>query len=373
MNRKNFNTVLDRYMRRFDEFYDVGGRDEGYKWRAVARFQKEWDTDAENFSGMFRAAVKGTEHLLDNAYVQPTGGIFLLLSHAEEEAFVRESFRELFADADENLVARQERMTTFMERINERIEHHAAGTWRYPQSLANVLYYMNLMYPAGNYIFKAKAAKSWADCAEFADDYGTGKTFRLACYYHMCDDIREALSVEEELLAMHTARIKRQGVDFDDKLHILVYDLMYCAEAYHLYEDMEIVKLPTRDRVRYALRKEAKETLAAEITSRQRELRQLKKAHREAPDITGHMVTHKKFGSGTVRTIADQIVTVAFGDEQRRFRYPEGITEGYLRLEEQELATHCRQHTEAKQRMEKLGRSIESRRRQLAKMEKEDE
>lgn len=63
---------------------------------------------------MFKSAMKELFNLIDNATVQPVGGINMLLGHPEEIEFVRGCFRDLFADDGGDLTVRQARIIDFM-------------------------------------------------------------------------------------------------------------------------------------------------------------------------------------------------------------------------------------------------------------------
>ena len=100
---------------------------------------------------MFKSARKELFNLIDNATVQPVGDINMLLGHPEEIEFVRGCFRDLFADDGGDLTVRQARIIDFMNSMNARIERYAPNSWKYPQKMNNVIYYLNLYNPAGNY------------------------------------------------------------------------------------------------------------------------------------------------------------------------------------------------------------------------------
>lgn len=155
---------------------------EGYKWKAVTIFQKYWDIESDNFPQMFADALKDTSNLIDNATVQPIGGIKMLLSHEEEVEFVRAAFDELFSDDNGDLEDRNDRINSFMDKINKKIDTYVSGSWKYPQSRASVIYYLNLWRPEENYIFKSTEATDWANCVEFGGDFCSGVTFSLAEY-----------------------------------------------------------------------------------------------------------------------------------------------------------------------------------------------
>lgn len=183
MDKKNLSIVFDQYIACFDELNDLEGTDEGYKWRAESCFVANWDIDTEDFPAMFKASMREMSNLIDNKTVQPIGGILLLLKQPNEIEFVRQCFKELFSEDDGDIDARQDRIYAFMEKINERIDQYARGSWKYPQKMNDVIYYLNLWRPHENYIFKSTEATDWANCIEYGDDFGSGETFSLKKYY----------------------------------------------------------------------------------------------------------------------------------------------------------------------------------------------
>lgn len=103
MNINNLSKILEQYVLNFDKLnrsVEEGGDDEGYKWRVQNAFAESWDIDAEDFPAMFNAATGdiAKTNLINNATVQPLGGIGLLLKQEDEIEFVREEFRKLFSD-----------------------------------------------------------------------------------------------------------------------------------------------------------------------------------------------------------------------------------------------------------------------------------
>lgn len=66
--------------------------------------------------------MQETSNLIDNATVQPIGGIRLLLKQEKEVEFVRQSFRNLFCEDSGDLDKRQKRIDEFIDTVNARIE-----------------------------------------------------------------------------------------------------------------------------------------------------------------------------------------------------------------------------------------------------------
>lgn len=335
MNHENLTRIVEQYVSRFDELNSRDGGDEGYKWRAETCFKRHWDIDAADFPEMFKLTLSETSNLIDNKTVQPIGGISNLLKNADEVEFVRGCFCELFSEDYGDLAARQERIETFMGIINSRIDQYTPGSWKYPQAFNHVLYYLNLWRPEENYIYKATEAAAWADCIGFGDDFGSGTTFSLARYYKMCDELREELPRYEELMQRHNERFAREANGFDDKLHILVYDIIYCSYRYGFYTGMYIPKMSTKDRIKASKTQAKREELQRQIQAKKAELQTLEQNPVVLPDLTGHAVTHRTFGDGTVVSCGDGMILADFAGQQKKFMYPDAFKQSFLICEDE--------------------------------------
>ena len=334
MNKHNLNLIFEQYASRFAELNDVDGNDEGYKWRAESCFVEHWDIDAEDFVSMFKAATKEMSNLIDNATVQPIGGILLLLKHQNEVEFVRECFRKLYQEDGGNLEARQDRIYAFMEKMNAKIDQYVSGSWKYPQKMNNVIYYLSLRYPSDNYFFKATEATEWANCIEYGDDFGSGETFSLAKYYKMCDELRDAVSENEEIMELHSRRLEKEARGFDDDLHILVYDIIYCAHTYLFYTDGIIQTTSAKERIKRAKIHEEIEQFETELAAATERSQSYKDLVAHLIDMTGMEVEHKAFGKGVVVSQANSIQIISFPSGEKKFQFPTAYTGGFLKADE---------------------------------------
>lgn len=304
MNRKNLDIVLQHYIDHFEELDDVNNHDEGYKWRVESAFKQYWEIDAEDFPHMFRNSMSeiSKTNLINNSRIQPISGISKLLENDEDVEFVREQFRSLFSEDQGDLDARGERVGSFLEAVNARIEERLPGSWKSMQQRNTVIYYLNLWKPEDNYIFKATEANEWADCIEYADDFGSGASFSLKKYYKMCDELNEALNDYPDLLEKNQKRITREAKGFDDHNHILVFDVIYCSSSKYMnfYIDCPTLGVSTKERVTIARRKEEIRYLEEEIASINEKTNKLNSELKEVPNIEGQRVQHKKYGKGIV-------------------------------------------------------------------------
>lgn len=352
MDKRNLAIVFDQYIARFDELNDVNGNDEGYKWRAESCFVDNWNIDADDFPAMFKASMKEMSNLIDNKSVQPIGGILLLLKQPNEVEFVRQCFRELFSEDDGDIDARQQRIGSFMDKMNERINQYASGSWKYPQKMNDVIYYLNLWKPNENYIFKSTEATDWANCIEYGDDFGSGESFSLKKYYRMCDELLEEVSKNDTIMELHKARFDREAQGFDDKLHILVYDIIYCAHAYNFYAHADVNTTSAKERIRRAtLRVQYEEALSrynAAIEARDTITAQISLT----VNLTGKELKHKTFGIGVVKSHANGMLEIEFGVGTKKFQYPNAIRGGFLAAMDDETADQVQREIDAKAKLE---------------------
>lgn len=311
MNKSKVNAVIKQYIDRFYEFNDVNGDDEGYKWRAVSNFKKYWDIKAEDFAEMYNKSVKLFGNLVDEKYAYPLEAIKKLFEYKETE-FVREQFRKLFYEDDGgDLVKRQDRIDSFVEAINKKLESYTSSKI-YRISRRTAIFFLNAYCPEDNFIYKATEASNWATYMEFAEDIGYGADFSLKRYYRMCYETLEIMKGNDELLALNSERFQREAVGFDDKLHIAVFDLIYCYHTYIISEFDKGLSPKQRQERRLAKKyidqliqerkglKEEVEKLEAEIQTLNSVITEKEKF---ISDVVGYEVQHINFGKGVIVSV----------------------------------------------------------------------
>lgn len=364
MNKTHLHNILTQYIERYGELNDISGHDEGYKWRAESCFKANWNIDAADFQAMFKSSFKEMSNLIDNSTVQPIGGILMLLNHNEEVEFVRECFKNLYSEDNGDIDARQNRVEDFIDKINSHIEFYAKGSWKYPQQRNNVIYYLNLWRPEENYIFKATEATEWANCIEFGDDFGSGNTFSLKKYYKMCDELLEELKYNESVMQLYNERMKSVN-GYDDKGHILVYDIIYCAKAYNLYGNIPTLKkLSTKQRMKLAETTGKREFLLERFTEISLEIEKISSGI-TLLDVSGEKVTHKKWGYGTVIACTDNHIKVEFADGVKELQYPDSINK-YLIMSNNKYSSLFSEYMRNQEEKQALEKELNGVKRELA-------
>lgn len=323
MNTENLHRLIDRYEENF-EVINNAANNEIFKWKAVKCFRDVWfskEAETVPFAEMFNMAKKESAVLIDNAQVSPTNGIVKL---AEKDPIaVERLFKEvLFADDGGDLKIRQNHMDRFIEEIEKLRIKYYPQCWKYKQDRHTVSCYLAFYSPEDNYIYRYSNAETFAQYIEFGIDIGSGDSFKLDAYYQLCDVIVEALKEHKSLLDKHF-KLLSESCYRDDSLHLLAFDVMYCAKSYGFFNGLrhipkkQSVKAYTESQLRAKEQQELQEKvniINAEITELE-----CKIAVYEDISLLNVKVHQKTYGNGVV--IAQNInnITVRFDDCEKMF------------------------------------------------------
>lgn len=323
MNYENLHKLIDRYE---ENIYYLNNSecDEKFKWHAVQRFQDAWfapEAESLPFNELFHNAIKGSSILVNNGTVQPANGVVKLAEKAPKE--VERLFREvLFANDNDNLDIRQEHMEKFLEGMEALLQQYYPASWKYRQDRHAASCYLAMFAPEKNYIYKYSPVEAFAVYTEFGKDIGSGNAFKLAHYYELGDIVVAALKEHPELLRKH-ADILDDTYYRDESLHLLAFDIIYCADTYGYFKDLthkakkDAIKAYTAEQQRKA---EAEERQLA-IDAIEQQIQQLEKQidiYRSI-SLIGTQVQHKSWGTGTVIQQNINMVRVRFGETEKPF------------------------------------------------------
>ena len=311
MNRKNLNQIFNSYIQHF-EVLNNSQNDESYKWRAIVDFQKVFDltTPGEAFAEMLKEARNATANLIDS-YTQPFGGLVDLARREPEK--VRAMLAALLKEDGGDLLVRQEKIRVFLEECDQLVETYFPGSHLYKNDQRSAMAYLFLNDPDNHYLYKATEAKYLADCVGFYDDWGTMSNFRLDIFHRFCDELIEEIKVTPELVSTHMSRFDSNSQMYKDELlHVLVFDIIYCAHTYNLYNGMSFDKVTSADRKLYQEQKAKAQELETALNKVKDEMVMLDEARTYFTNAmtSGAVVTHKMFGLVNVEGVADGFVTL---------------------------------------------------------------
>lgn len=270
---------------------------------------------------MFYRAIKGSAVLINNSTVQPANGVVKLAEKAPEE--VERLFREvLFADDDDDLDLRQEHIEEFLEGMEVLLQQYYPASWKYRQDRHAASCYLALFAPEKNYIYKYSPVETFARNVEYGKDIGSGSSFSLAHYYELGDIVVSALRDHPELLRKH-AELLDETYYRDDSLHLLAFDIIYCADTYGFFKDLK--HRPKKEAIKaYTLeqkRREEEEERQAAIDALEDQIHHIEtqiEVYRSI-SLVGTQVYQKAYGTGIVVHQNVNMIRVRFGNLEKQY------------------------------------------------------
>ena len=363
--------LFDSYTEKFETFNNAEHR-ETYKWAAVSHFQKYWDLDAEQFGEMFKVAFEDSGNQIDVPSFQPIAGVlYLCRQNPDIMEEVREAFRRLLENDGSDLEVRQKRVESFVSEMNAILQRIAADKWKYHQDISSALLYLTLADLDNNYMYRESECKTFAEYLGVKNEIFKKDVLDLPAYYHLCDNVAAELLQQSDLLQAVDEALEAEADNMDDSSitevdgdrHLLVYDLIYCARNYKLYDEELFAGENGRnagpgdeeyDQEEEKIRNQIN-TLSAQCAEAAEQREKL-----SFPQLEGTEITHLRYGAGTITVQEDKYLTVAFERVgMKKFVMPEALTKGFLKGVPEEAMKLCNTIAELDETIQKTQREIE--------------
>lgn len=334
MNRKSLNQIFTAYINKF-QYLNEPPQEEGYKWYSVRQFQEVFDLDAPDFAAMLKKARQVTYNIIDS-YNQPFGGLVKLAE--KEPETVREMFRALLRDDGGDLSVRQQKITTFLRECDALVNKYCPGSFLYKNDQRSAMAYLFFHDPDNHYLYKATEATYLADCVGFYDDWGAMSAFKLDIYHRFCDELIAEIKATPELVGTNKSRFEHTAKALypDADLHILVFDIIYCAHAYNLYSGLSFEKVTTAERKLYQENKAKAQEMLAAVRKAEDDMVQLQDAqdYFNALIRNNVPVTHKVFGELEVIALNGEYLSVRIkkNGETKMFQLLSSVANGFLKM-----------------------------------------
>lgn len=316
MNYQHLQEIIDHYI---DLFPETNGpvHMEYYKWRIIDRFRSMMDealaASDEEFPTKLYAVKKLTANVIDS-YTQPLNG--LVEFSKKEPATVREMFATLFQATDADVKDKQAAIQGFLDKSHKLREKYFPDSYLYNDDLHSVTGYLFLYDPDHNYLYKATHCRSFADCIEFYDDWGSGETTKLDVFYRMCDETLTAIKENEALMSTAASRydIDPGHMHPDTEKHILLFDIIYCCSTYNLFKGIHYVVPKNTERQLIQARKEKAVELQQALNEAQEKVSLLNDVQKHLSELilVGKTVKHKAFGAGKIIAVDNGRFTIDF-------------------------------------------------------------
>lgn len=347
MNKNQMHQIFAHYIDNFELIND-NEHSEYYKWQVCHEFRKLMDealnADAEDFADALYKVKECSRNIIDS-YTQPFYG--LVEFARKEPETVQQMFMDLYSDDGGDIKAQMELISKFFEQCNELLEKYFPDSYLYKQNSHSVSSYLFLYDPDHHYMYKATQSQVMADCIEFYDDWGTGDNIKLDVYYRMCDEILAEMKSCPELLKTNKSRydgslhMKPGELHEDAKLHILLFDIIYCSHVYNLYDGITFARPKSKEKqLIVEQKKKAMELKAAydDIAEKVRLLEEAIMYFTEALKNVG-MVSHKIFGTCEVLSVDSKKIWIKIQKtgEEKQLGLALVIAKGVIRIDEPEF------------------------------------
>ena len=365
MNIERLNGLALSYINNFDMINNEI-HDENMKWKAIYHYKKHFDINASDFYEMFKYAMSESSIIINNGTVQPINGILKLIAHEPET--MRSLFSMLYEEDGGNLDVRQDRIERFVDETNKLLEKYERGKWKYKQDFRSVLAYLVFFKPEENYLYKSSQCQPFFRYLEYGEEIGYGQYFKLSRYYRMCDEVREKLSTNTDLMEIHNTRWNSVG-NTEDNLHILTFDLIYCSIVYSFYEFQNYQKIIKKSKSDLE-----QERIEAEIEIKRNELADIEalltieqEKLDSIPDINieGQKVRHKMFGTGAVTKQNGTYIEVEFAQKTSKFILTMAFINGFLSSEDSSIVERCKRLEASIAECDKLEKMIKSKKTEI--------
>lgn len=305
MNTKNLHALIDKYE---ENYYMINGsgHDEKFKWAAVRGFRDVWFSEESKglpFSKKFDLAMKHSSIMINNSIISPTNGIVKMAEERPEE--IESLFTDLLYASYSSVEQLQDHMDIFLDKTEEIRQKLFPRFYRYKQDRHAASCYLAFFSPENHYIYRYSDAEEFALHIEYGKDLGSGSNFSLSYYYEMADRIVCALKEHPSLIEKYNKLFKdSDAYYYDESLHLMAFDLMYCCRCYNFYDSMKYVK--KKDSIKAYTAQQLKEK---ELAERRQRIEELETAIHQVDvrldtyrdfSLLGVEVTQPKYGTGVV-------------------------------------------------------------------------
>ena len=188
---------LNAFIVRYRKALADNWHEESYKWKAVKRFQDEWDIEAPDFASMLDRALDKTYNLLvsGNYYAR---NMISKFAHENPEK-TRAMFRALYNES-ENFDARMEAFAAEAETFRDEPTYDGWNSTY--QDARAVSAYLWLRYPDKYYLYKYTVFRDVAKAinSDFVPKKG-GISKNVLGGYKMFDYVRSVLSADDNIIS----------------------------------------------------------------------------------------------------------------------------------------------------------------------------
>ena len=366
LNANKYDKLVSNYISKTAEIYDEGHR-EYDKWKAVAHCRLQWNPDATDFGEMFWNAFSMSGTMIETNERKPITGIVRLCADSEKSEIVRSAFTGLLREANPAERKISLHINHFLEIVNAELE--GLSDPAYLLQAQDVVMFLGFIEPEKYILFRPELVKAFADRLDPELSFGIENLSVSQCYT-ICNELQVAIRKDmvltttlDRMLALQEERDERvtgMYTKMPGKMNIMVYELMYTAAIYNLYNGIRKTmprKAPEHKLTAAELKKEhyvGEQNRLQELKDRYtNELEQL-----SYPSLDGLKVCSKTYGEGRVTASSGAIITIDFNGTVKRFAFPDCFTNGFITTSDLRVMQACDREVTLRAKIKKLEGNI---------------
>ena len=231
--KEDYEDVVTDLLHFYKESFKKHWEDEKYKWQAVKWFQDNWNIDADDFSTMFKLAVKKADNLLSSFGSYPAGQI---QDFARENPQKTKDLFEYLYDESKDL---EERITHFKiesdEILSEHNKNHPESIWKTCyQNENSISTYLWLKYPDKYYIYKFGEVKNVENLISDSPVIKKGQGVKnLIAGKELYDQLCEIIKDNDEIIDQFEKALTEDCYK-DPEYRTLTIDFCFQVSRYYL-------------------------------------------------------------------------------------------------------------------------------------------
>ena len=213
----NINDYIEKYsgfILKDPEFYE---QDEGYKYKAVATFQKNFNIDAKNLAENIEKSLSDAKNLVQSGYYYPKK---MLAKYAERDPkFIKEQFELLF-DENINIAGR---IDEFIENVNKKFKTPNIKSFIDYRFLS---FFLSAKYPEKYFYTKSSDYRQFAQMINYELDLRGTQGEKYQKLLELAEATRGVLSENKNFLKVHQSIVKNFSYQ-DPSLSWGTYDFIF--------------------------------------------------------------------------------------------------------------------------------------------------
>ena len=209
-------------------------KDEKYKWVAIQQFQKNWDIDAADFSGMLEESFRLSDNLLQGAMYYP----YKMISHFSKQN--SETMRELFRVLYNEELPLSVRLPKFRKGCDDLLKAYREASpdrekaKHHFQDLRAICTYLAFRYPDTYFLFKSRMYTRFRDLVGFEETSRESDPDlqKYDNYMRLCQAVLKEIKEDAGLQEMLHTQLKNDPACYTDpQFHLLAQTIIFIGAA----------------------------------------------------------------------------------------------------------------------------------------------